>query len=149
MQKLIICNINTNCGKLFQLTIILASSSESEFEFFSFDFRVWKLIFEFRIYISFSNLELEFSFRSGDPLRGTNSFRSKRLGVLQSKLHFLTQFFTALMNFDARTTINALPKPLSIFLKISTTPQTICFTNPNAPNWHTHCSSAYKIIDFE
>ena len=73
----------------------------------------------------------------------------KRLGVLQSKLYFLTQFFTAMMIFDARTPINALPKPLSIFLKISTLPQTICFCSPNAQNWYTHCSNAYKFIDFE
>ena len=80
-----------------------------------------------------------------------NTFQktSKRLGVLHSKLHFLTQFFTAIMIFDARTPINALPNPLSIFLKIPTLPQTICFRSPNAQNWYTHCSNAYKIIDFE
>ena len=52
------------------------------------------------------------------------------------------------MIFDARTPINALPKPLSIFLKISTPPQTICFRSPNVPNWYTHCSNDCKKIDF-
>ena len=81
--------------------------------------------------------------------KSTPQKTSKRLGVLHSKLHFLTQFFTAVMNFDARTSINALPKPLSIFLKISTPSQPTCFKSPNAQNRYTHCSSAYKIIDFE
>ena len=61
--------INTNCGKPFQLTIILASSSESKFEFSLLVFAFG--IFKFWIWI----LNLPFVFKCGFgnfvPIRGS------------------------------------------------------------------------------
>ena len=59
---------------------------------------------------------------------------SKRHGVLHSKLHFCVQSFQKVLIFDTRAPLNVRPKPLSIFLIISTPPQTIWFRSPNAPN---------------
>ena len=63
--------INTNCGKPFQLTIILASSSESKFEFFLlvfafgiFKFWIWILNLHFVI----TRVRLWYPHTGGAPL---------------------------------------------------------------------------------
>ena len=67
---------------------------------------------------------------------------SIKIALLNTILHSSDEFWCAhRYKRTAKTTF--------IFLKISTLPQTICFRSPNAPNWHTHCSISYKIIDFE